>query len=45
MFRIALCDDNEQFIDMERSIIEEYFTSIGEECNIDSYYNGADLIS
>jgi len=45
MFRIALCDDNEQFIDMERSIIEKYFTSIGEDCNIDSYYNGADLIS
>ncbi|WP_294242264.1 LytR/AlgR family response regulator transcription factor [Pseudobutyrivibrio sp.] len=44
MFRIALCDDNEQFIKFENEIIQDYFLSSGENCSIDSYNCGADLI-
>ena len=44
MFRIALCDDNEQFIKFENEIIQDYFLSSGENCSIDSYNCGADLL-
>ena len=45
MFRIALCDDNKDFLYIERKIIHEYFSSVGEQCTCDLYTSGVDLIS
>ncbi len=44
MFRIALCDDNEKFISLEKEIVSEYFSSSNEKCYIDAYNCGSDLI-
>ena len=44
MFRIALCDNDEQFLKKEYEIIQEYFSSSGEEYSVDSYFSGAELI-
>ena len=44
MFRIALCDNDEQFLKKEYEIIQEYFSSSGEEYSVDSYCSGAELI-
>ncbi len=44
MFRIALCDDNEQFLKTESEMICEYFSLIHEEYSVDSYKSGAELI-
>ena len=45
MYRIALCDDNKDFLYIERKIIHEYFSSVGEQCTCDLYTSGVDLIS
>lgn len=44
MFRIALCDNDEQFLKKEYEIIQEYFSSSGEEYSVDLYCSGAELI-
>lgn len=44
MFKIALCDDNEQFIKIENEILQDYFDSCGEEYYVDSFCSGAELL-
>lgn len=45
MFKIVLCDDNDVFLRIENEIVNNYFASIDEKCQIVSYTNGIDLLN
>lgn len=44
MFRIAICDDELVYLDIERQIIKEYLDSIGIEFLVDCFSSGTDLL-
>ena len=44
MFTIALCDDNQSFLDQEYSIASDYLSSINIEHKIVTFKSGVDLI-
>ncbi len=45
MFRIAMCDDNLEFLRQEHQIAEQYLISIGAEYKIKMFSSGTELIS
>ncbi len=44
MFKIALCDDEQMFIDGIKNIIEEYFNIKSEICQISEFISGEELL-
>ena len=45
MFRIALCDDNKQFLNYEKSIIDHYMIEEKIYAICDAFLSGENLIS
>ena len=45
MFNIALCDDNNPFLDYETKLVKEFFDSRESEYNCDCYESGSQLLS
>ena len=45
MFRIALCDDNEEFLYMEQKIIMQYMKINKIEYQVDLFYSGQELLN
>lgn len=45
MFRIALCDDNEDFLEIEKNVISEYMDSRKMECCLEQFLGGQALVS
>ena len=44
MFRIAICDDETVFLDLEKRIIEEHLNSFDLEFKVDDYSSGSELM-
>ena len=44
MFRIAICDDETVFLDLEKRIIEEHLNSFDLEFKVDAFSSGRDLL-
>lgn len=44
MFRVALCDDDEKFLDLEEEIIIQYMEVKGMQCRIDRFPGGQDML-
>ncbi|MGN0345800.1 MAG: LytR/AlgR family response regulator transcription factor [Lachnospiraceae bacterium] len=44
MIKIAICDDDEIFLQQEKKIIQNYFVKNPREYNVDSYTSGKDLL-
>lgn len=44
MFRIAICDDEAYFRNLEKKLIEQYMENRGYECRIDLYASGKELL-
>ncbi|MCI9603061.1 MAG: response regulator transcription factor [Ruminococcus sp.] len=44
MLHIAICDDEQSFVDHLKSLIRQYAAETGEEIKVSPYYDGLDLI-
>lgn len=44
MVKIAICDDNNDILDMEKTIIERYMDSHGVECQVHQFHEGQALL-
>lgn len=45
MFRIALCDDNEEFLEIEKTVISQYMDSRNMEYQVEQFLGGQALVN
>ena len=45
MVRIAICDDEEGYLFLEKNIIVQYMTNHGYQYTIDTFMSGTDFLS